>query len=792
MAIVVPIDADVSGLTRKLGMATSTLGGFGRMAGYVAGAAAFGGLIATVKIGVDEFMQAEKVTAQTNAVLKSTGSVANVTKRQIDQLGTSIMRKSGFDDEAVKSSENLLLTFTKVRNEAGRGNDVFNQATKVTADLSVALGKDLNTSAMMVGKALNDPLKGISALGRAGVQFTADQKEQIKAMVESGNVMGAQKMILKELTTQVGGSAEAFGKTLPGQLNILRETFNNLAGDLVATFMPGIARAAQSIVNFITDLQARPTFTARVEFTIGKIRDLAGNIYNSVLHWWNTSQTKELPAGVVLTPAGRDQVAAWAADLQRKLNSSIEQAGYAVGQTLTAALFSGAKQGARQNGSDTGNSIIRNLFVNTAALDLGKRLALSVYRGMADELAKHSVMELIQAWIDSTGISMPGKFHLGIGEALVENLISQAEKKVKTGAPRLSNTIAKSLSVSMASAVQSARSGLASSASGLGGLLAQIIGDTKSSGLYGNAAAMSSEGRALEDRRASIQEASLRAALAATEAGSAEQVQAQLDLDDFLYNRKAQLRQRDVDDATKSTQKQIDDLAAKFNSGALSAQSFSAQLDAIIGEERGAALGDAFSQGFTNALQSLKNAALDIYNIVGGGKNVLAGSALGPDMGAPGSGNEGPATGAARAQYQQDLADWNELQRLRKAVSKADKDQRAAAVRALNQWKDSHPDYPTKKPVKKDYGLLAAGGLLTGPRYIAGESGNEAVIPLGSPTAVQMMRKAFGESINSGASNTYAITVNAGMGSDGTDIGRQIVEAIKVFERRNGPVFAGA
>jgi hypothetical protein len=40
--------------------------------------------------------------------------------------------------------------------------------------------------------------------------------------------------------------------------------------------------------------------------------------------------------------------------------------------------------------------------------------------------------------------------------------------------------------------------------------------------------------------------------------------------------------------------------------------------------------------------------------------------------------------------------------------------------------------------------------------------------------------------------NTYNINVNAGMGSDGAQIGREIVDAIKRFERTSGPVFASA
>jgi len=82
-----------------------------------------------------------------------------------------------------------------------------------------------------------------------GIQFTEGQKKTIKSLVDSGHAMQAQKMIIGELQKQVGGSAEAFGKTLPGQIAIARESFNNFAGDLVARSIPYIER----FVNFIRD-----------------------------------------------------------------------------------------------------------------------------------------------------------------------------------------------------------------------------------------------------------------------------------------------------------------------------------------------------------------------------------------------------------------------------------------------------------------------------------------------------------------------------------------------------------
>jgi hypothetical protein len=227
---------------------SSRLKGLGKAALAAAGAAGLGALVYTLHAGIQEYTDAAKVTAQTNAVIKSTGGVAHVTAKHVDELAGSLLEKSGVDDEVIKSGENMLLTFKNIRNEAGKGNDIFDQATRATLDLSVAMGKDMQSSAVLVGKALNDPVKGLTALTRVGVTFTSAQKEMIKGMVKSGDTIGAQKIILQELNAEFGGSAQAAGRTLPGQLSILRENFNNLAGTMVQTVAPALEAVTKIMV----------------------------------------------------------------------------------------------------------------------------------------------------------------------------------------------------------------------------------------------------------------------------------------------------------------------------------------------------------------------------------------------------------------------------------------------------------------------------------------------------------------------------------------------------------------
>src|SRR5690606_34628428 len=130
-------------------------------------------------------------------IIKSTGGAAKVSADQVGSLATAISNKSGMDDEAIQSGANLLLTFKNVRNEAGKGANIFDRATQAATDLSAAGFGDMAGQSKMLGKALNDPIKGISALSRSGVTFTEGQKDQIKTMVESGDLLGAQKLMLK-------------------------------------------------------------------------------------------------------------------------------------------------------------------------------------------------------------------------------------------------------------------------------------------------------------------------------------------------------------------------------------------------------------------------------------------------------------------------------------------------------------------------------------------------------------------------------------------------------------------
>ena len=219
------------------------------------GSKALGAVTDFVGGAIEEASAWNSVYAQTEAVIKSTGSAAGLTAKEMASMAGSMSAASGqslFSDDAILGAQNVLATFTNIKGEN------FGSATQSILDMSQALGIDLDSAAMQVGKALNDPIAGLSALSRSGVQFTADQEAMIKAMVEAGNVAGAQEIMMAELNTQFGGSAAAAVDTYAGQQVVLKEKFADIQQTLGEALMPILMQfgtfMADTVVPIIADV----------------------------------------------------------------------------------------------------------------------------------------------------------------------------------------------------------------------------------------------------------------------------------------------------------------------------------------------------------------------------------------------------------------------------------------------------------------------------------------------------------------------------------------------------------
>lgn len=195
---------------------------FSGIKGAVAGAFAGFSIAVAVRKIVAETVEAENAISQLEARLKSTGGVAGVTSRELQDFASELQGITTFSDGAILSMNALLLTFTRIRGEKVK------EATRAVLDLATALGQDLNSAAQTVGKALDNPAKGMATLARLGIRFSEQQQKVITSLQKSGDIAGAQSIILAELERRFGGAAEAAANTLGGALKQLENAFGDL------------------------------------------------------------------------------------------------------------------------------------------------------------------------------------------------------------------------------------------------------------------------------------------------------------------------------------------------------------------------------------------------------------------------------------------------------------------------------------------------------------------------------------------------------------------------------------
>lgn len=254
--------ADTAKFKSGLTEASSVADKFGKGlkgVGIAAGAMAAAGVVAVGALAVEAFKavaEVERLTAQTSAAIASTGGAAGRSVEQITGLADSLERMSGVEAEVIQAGQNMLLTFTNIK-----GTN-FDAATQSALDMSVAMGTDMTSAATLVGKALNDPIKGIGALSKVGVQLTADQKALVEQMVATGDVAGAQGVILGVLQEQFGGSAEAFGNTFLGTVEKVKNSFGAITEAFVVGFLPPVTAALNFVNDSLVALADSPTFQA--------------------------------------------------------------------------------------------------------------------------------------------------------------------------------------------------------------------------------------------------------------------------------------------------------------------------------------------------------------------------------------------------------------------------------------------------------------------------------------------------------------------------------------------------
>jgi hypothetical protein len=194
---------------------------------------------------------AEKQGKKLDAVLAATGGTAGVSGEEIRQMAGDLQRLTNFEDDATIGAAGVLATFTQIR------GDTFKSAIVAAQDLSAVMGQDLQSSVVQVGKALNDPIKGITALTRVGVSFSEQQKQQIKQLMSVGDIAGAQAVILGELQKEFGGAAQAVSDPFTRMGNVIGDIGESIGGAILPTLQAVAEMVASQVLPKIDAFQTK-------------------------------------------------------------------------------------------------------------------------------------------------------------------------------------------------------------------------------------------------------------------------------------------------------------------------------------------------------------------------------------------------------------------------------------------------------------------------------------------------------------------------------------------------------
>ena len=195
---------------------------FKSLGGSIAGAFSIKAVSDFARKSAEAWRVQKEAVGVMNQVLKSTGAEAWTSSAELKEMAASLQQVTNYGDETITSMHGVLLGF---RNITGKN---FEHASKAILDMATVMKMDLSSAAQVVGKALDDPINGLGSLSRQGFHFTEQQKQMLKAMVEAGDMMGAQKIILEELDGTYGGAAEAAAD--------LGTQVKNSAGDVLEGF----------------------------------------------------------------------------------------------------------------------------------------------------------------------------------------------------------------------------------------------------------------------------------------------------------------------------------------------------------------------------------------------------------------------------------------------------------------------------------------------------------------------------------------------------------------------------
>ena len=302
------IQADTSnfekGMKKAQTSANNLSNTFGNLSKVINKALGFTGLAVGTKALVDfgktavkSGNQATKTFAVLNNTIKATGADAWTSAKELEGMAKTLSNETNYSVTELEKMQSVLLGFRDITGET------FGDASEAILDMATVMGMDLTSAVQTVGKALDDPIKGLDSLRRQGFAFTDEQKAELAQLVKTGDKIKAQKIILDELSRTYGGASKAGQDSFAKQKHAAENFMDTLGGKLlplVKSFSEDNATALNSLTKLIEDIDFNK-IGAVVKVTFDAIKNTIGNVFNDIKSI--AGELKNFISGMDFSPA---------------------------------------------------------------------------------------------------------------------------------------------------------------------------------------------------------------------------------------------------------------------------------------------------------------------------------------------------------------------------------------------------------------------------------------------------------------------------------------------------------
>ena len=273
-----------NGMKKAQTSATNLSNTFGNLSKVITKALSFAGLGVGIK-AITDFGKASVNAAENankslnilNNTLKVTGATAWTTSEEMVKMSEDIAYSTNYTVGEIQDMQSVLLGFRNITGET------FKEASDAVTDMATVMGMDLKSAVQTVGKALDDPIKGLDSLRRQGFAFTEEQKAELEVLVRNGEQLKAQKIILDELNSTYGGAAKAAQSAFDKQKDSVIK-FKETLGNQLMPVMNKFAESSAATFNKLTEFVKKIDFVeiaATIEYTVDIIKEYLNLFYEN-------------------------------------------------------------------------------------------------------------------------------------------------------------------------------------------------------------------------------------------------------------------------------------------------------------------------------------------------------------------------------------------------------------------------------------------------------------------------------------------------------------------------------